>query len=393
MCCEPEQAMKLSESAMKSGKPFNVVVKGESIEFNHAVEICDAIREKGTVQLDDNAPTPRFVMLTPERIKVAESDLDYVTVDSNPMRRSSFIRAVAIAAGRASPELTTGEFETQTIAIDVIPDNVLLLVAEDNPTNQLVIKKQLALLGYKNEITSDGQQAYDAWIKKDYTMVLTDCHMPNIDGYELTGMIRDAEKGSGNRIPIIAITANALQGEVDRCLESGMDDYLSKPLEMSILKTTLKKWLLRTRPETAENDGSDNKEEQLSLPVKDESVVIEINEVNNNEFAAVDPSALEEIFGDDKESISELLQSFNQPSKNIITEIQTGYKQNSAEEVQMAAHKLKSAARSVGANLLADTCAALEKAGKSGDWDTINREIESLEPQMAEVEKYIEQFA
>jgi PAS domain S-box-containing protein len=393
ICSEPEQALEVAESAKNNDKPFNVVVKGESVEFNKAVEVCDAIRKQGTVQLDENAPVPRFVMLTPERIKVTESNLDYVIVDSNPMRRSAFIRAVAIAAGRASPELTTGEFETQTIAIDVIPDNVLLLVAEDNPTNQLVIKKQLALLGYKNEIMSDGQEAYDAWIKNDYTMLLTDCHMPNVDGYELTGMIREAEKGSGNRIPIIAITANALQGEVDRCLECGMDDYLSKPLEMSKLKSTLKKWLLRTRPETAEKDESDNEKEKLSLPVKDESVVIETNEVNNSEFAAVDPSALKEIFEDDNESISELLQSFIQPSQNIITEIQTGYKQNSAEEVQMAAHKLKSAARSVGANLLADTCAALEKAGKSGDWDTINREIESLEPQMAEVEKYIEQFA
>ncbi|MBT7952967.1 MAG: PAS domain S-box protein, partial [Gammaproteobacteria bacterium] len=388
---EPEQALSMAESAKADNKPFNVVVKGESVEFNKVVEICDEIRDKGTVQLDDNAPTPRFVMLTPERIKASDSSLDYVTVDSNPMRRSTFIRSVAIAAGRASPELTTDEIDTRTMVVDVIPDDVLLLVAEDNPTNQLVIKKQLGLIGYKSEIMPDGQEAYDAWLSKDYTMLLTDCHMPNVDGYELAGMVREAEKGSGNRIPIIAITANALQGEVERCLEAGMDDYLSKPLEMSRLRETLKKWLYRVRP----GENIDKSKDELTSAVNESPAVnsnaTDIKVTNSN--GAIDPSALEEIFEDDKESITELLESFVGPSRNIILEIQTGFEKHSAEEVQMAAHKLKSAARSVGANQLADTCVALESAGKKGDWDIINNEIIHLEPQMTDVEQYIEQFS
>ena len=108
---------------------------------------------------------------------------------------------------------------------------------------------------------------------------------------------------------------------------------------------------------------------------------------------AIDPAALQEIFGDDDESINELLQSFIDPSRNIILEIQTAYNQHSAEGVQMAAHKLKSAARSVGANQLADTCVALEAAGKNEEWEVIDREVESLDPQMLEVKKYIESFA
>jgi PAS domain S-box-containing protein len=390
ICSEPEQAIAVAESALDEGKAFNVVIKGESVEFNKAVEICDTIRERGTVQLDDKARIPRFVMLTPERIKVSKSNLDYVTVDSNPMRRSAFIRAVAIAAGRASPELTTDEIETKTFQAEVIPDDVLLLVAEDNLTNQVVIKKQLSMLGYKNDIVSDGQEAYEAWMGKDYTMMLTDCHMPNVDGYELAEMIREAEKGSGNRIPIIAITANALQGEVDRCLEAGMDDYLSKPLEMSRLKETLKKWMYRVSSKDEENENNDNISSNLIEPlVAENNSDVPDDEVKGGN-GAIDPSALQEIFGDDDEAIKELLQDFITPSHNIIHEIQAGYEQHSAKEVQMAAHKLKSAARSVGANQLADTCGSLESAGKNGDWDTINKDIGHLEPQMTEVEKYIE---
>jgi CheY-like chemotaxis protein/HPt (histidine-containing phosphotransfer) domain-containing protein len=277
--------------------------------------------------------------------------------------------------------------------VDVIPDDVLLLVAEDNPTNQLVIKKQLSLLGYKNDIVSDGQEAYEAWMNKDYTMLLTDCHMPNVDGYELADLVRKAEKGSGNRIPIIAITANALQGEVDRCLEAGMDDYLSKPLEMSKLQGTLKKWLYRTGSISETKDGEDNSSDNQNngIIVENNSDVADVELISADDV--IDPAALQEIFGDDDESINELLQSFIGPSRNIILEIQAAYDQRSAEGVQMAAHKLKSAARSVGANQLADTCVTLEAAGKNEEWEVIDREVGSLDPQMLEVEKYIELFA
>jgi signal transduction histidine kinase/ActR/RegA family two-component response regulator len=118
----------------------------------------------------------------------------------------------------------------------------LILLADDNETNRDVICAQLLQLGYAAEVAEDGVTALEKWRTGRYALLLTDCHMPLMDGFLLTGFIR-MEEGSGPRKPIIAVTANAMQGEVQRCLDSGMDDYLSKPFRMAELEPMLSKWL------------------------------------------------------------------------------------------------------------------------------------------------------
>ena len=121
-----------------------------------------------------------------------------------------------------------------------------VLVAEDHVTNQFVIQKQLEKLECDATIVADGEEALTEWRKGVYDVVLTDCHMPNMNGFELTQAIRDSEKGSDKaRTPIIAITANALSGEADRCLEAGMDDYLSKPVKIEKLAQVLNNWAMQ----------------------------------------------------------------------------------------------------------------------------------------------------
>ncbi len=123
-----------------------------------------------------------------------------------------------------------------------------ILLAEDNPTNQLVIRKQLEKLGFVPVIVDDGVQALDYWHCNPVDLILTDCHMPEMDGFQLTNEIRMLEKNSleptrCKHTPIIAITANALRGEAEHCLSAGMDDYLAKPVELSKLKRLLQLWL------------------------------------------------------------------------------------------------------------------------------------------------------
>jgi len=120
----------------------------------------------------------------------------------------------------------------------------LILLAEDNEINQDVIIRQLGLIGYKGEVASDGIEALKMYESGNYDLLLTDLHMPKMDGYSLTRAIRSIEKESGEqRIPIIAITANALKDEEENCLSTGMDGYLSKPVELKQMQTELKKWL------------------------------------------------------------------------------------------------------------------------------------------------------
>ena len=120
--------------------------------------------------------------------------------------------------------------------------NRLILLAEDNETNQEVIQEQLRILGYACEIADDGEAALRLWRSGRFALLLTDCNMPIMDGFELTEAIRRSER-QGVRSPIIAVTANAMQGEAMRCLERGMDDYLCKPMRIDALAAMLTKWL------------------------------------------------------------------------------------------------------------------------------------------------------
>lgn len=119
-----------------------------------------------------------------------------------------------------------------------------VLLVEDNLTNQLVIKQQLERIGYETDVAPDGLQGFDMWRVGNYRLVLTDCHMPVADGFELTRLIRDEEKRSGRDASIIvAITANAMKGEAEACKKAGMNDYLAKPVTLEELKSKLKFWI------------------------------------------------------------------------------------------------------------------------------------------------------
>ena len=126
----------------------------------------------------------------------------------------------------------------------------LILLADDNETNRDVMCAQLHLLGYAAEAVEDGVTALEKWRTGRFALLLTDCQMPLMSGFDLTALIR-FEEGSDHHLPIIAVTANAMQGEAKRCLDSGMDDYLSKPLRMAELGPMLAKWLPLESPDQA----------------------------------------------------------------------------------------------------------------------------------------------
>ena len=122
-----------------------------------------------------------------------------------------------------------------------------MLLVEDNLTNQKVIAAQLEALGVQMTLANNGREGFDRWTSGDFDLVLTDCHMPKMDGFELTAKLRlTEEKAQLPRTPVIAITANALRGEAERCIAAGMDDDLSKPVAIADLKDMLGKWLADT---------------------------------------------------------------------------------------------------------------------------------------------------
>jgi signal transduction histidine kinase/CheY-like chemotaxis protein/HPt (histidine-containing phosphotransfer) domain-containing protein/HAMP domain-containing protein len=370
------------QKRQSEGAPYDVVVfclTRRLPEIWSTIEDCRKVSE---------GDVPRYVILDDTRTETrGQRPPDMVIVEAAPLMRSSFFRGVAMAAGRASPDIddqTVDEIKVTRKApsIEVAEANgELILIAEDNLTNQDVIRRQLNLLGYTAEIVDDGELGFDAWRSGRYGLILTDCHMPNMDGYEMTEAIRGAESDTGERIPIVAITANALQGEADRCLACGMDDYLSKPLEMLKLRRALAKWL----PDAGSSAHADSDTDET----EDEMPQTQTSENRSIGQSPVDPQALKSVFGDDEETFREILGDFVDPATANVKEITDAVEAGDAAGVGSAAHKLKSSSRSVGAIQLGELCEQLEKAGKSGDADTIADLAPSIPAVLAEVIDYI----
>ncbi len=271
-------------------------------------------------------------------------------IDANVLTRQSVLNAVAIAAGRllVQQQPARGKSAAMLAAparAEALHQGRLILVAEDNEINQKVIVQQLALLGYAADIADDGQAALERWQSGDYGLLLTDLHMPHMDGYELAAAIRAAEKGV-RRIPIIAITANALKGEAERCRTVGMDDYLSKPVQLVNLGAMLEKWL----PADAVPDLRGETPTILPAPT----------------LASLDVSVLAALVGDDPAVIREFLLDFRASATTVAAELAAACATGDAARAGALAHKLKSSARSVGALALGAICAELEDAGKAG---------------------------
>jgi two-component system sensor histidine kinase/response regulator len=153
---------------------------------------------------------------------------------------------INIGRARLSPALEKREAKIETVmrnAIHSHQEQKRILVAEDNAVNQLLVEANLQKLGYWFKIVKNGQEVLEAIATENYDLVLMDCHMPELDGYATTQAIRKQETTTGSHLIIIALTANAMKDDEQKCLDVGMDDYLSKPLRREALATKLKKWL------------------------------------------------------------------------------------------------------------------------------------------------------
>jgi signal transduction histidine kinase/DNA-binding response OmpR family regulator len=163
---------------------------------------------------------------------------------TKPVRKSQLYDCIALVLGRAAGNLPETGIVTRHTVAEVIHRGGRILVAEDNVINQKVAQSILSKLNCKSDIVANGLEAVRALELINYDLVLMDCQMPEMDGFEATAVIRDPKsKVLNHKVPVIAMTANAMKGDHEACLEAGMDDYLSKPVRKEELAETLEKWL------------------------------------------------------------------------------------------------------------------------------------------------------
>jgi signal transduction histidine kinase/DNA-binding NarL/FixJ family response regulator len=265
-----------------------------------------------------------------------------VTVRSAPGRGSTF--TVTLQARRATEVPVRPAVESVLMPAP----GLRVLAVDDYEVNLEVLRGQFEILGVTLDTALNGIEALTLWRERPYALVLTDIHMPDMDGFELTRQIRVEESAHRERprTPVVALTANALKGEAERCVAAGMDDYLTKPLTLDRLRESVARWTaMASRPAVAEQEPME---------------------------ASIDRSVVAQMFGDNPKAIAKVLARFREAGARLVDEIDAA--RADAGQLKELAHKLKGAARAAGAVRLGDLAAALENTGAGTDMDALQAE-------------------
>ncbi|WP_092435507.1 CHASE domain-containing protein [Geopseudomonas sagittaria] len=295
-----------------------------------------------------------------------------ITVVSTPGSGSIF--TVTLPLPIIDAPLDTDDGQTLAPPESAVPAELAasrrILVVEDEAVNRKVIQRQLALLGYRFEMASHGVEALAMWRQGGFDLILSDLHMPEMDGYEMTERIRH-EEGSDQHIPILALTANALRDEAARARASGVDDYLTKPIRLASLEAALARWL--------RCDATLERSTPPTLAVVEEPPLF-------------DPNALAALVGDSPQMIREILSDYVEALGDLTPQLQDSFAGNDFDAIGALAHRLKSSSRAVGAARLGQLCAAIEQAIEDGDSTALARDIAEFLPLQAATATRIEQF-
>ena len=243
----------------------------------------------------------------------------------------------------------------------------LLLLADDHPVNRTVLRHQLNLAGFEVDVAEDGREALRLYERGRYGLVLTDLTMPGLNGYELAHAIRAHEAAEGKpRTPIVALTANVMRGEPERCLAAGMDDFAGKPATIPFLTAKLRRWL-----------------PQLAWPAERPGVHLVAARDGD-----VDAPLLEELTGGDPALTADLLRDFFESSRADLEALEAAIVARNHGEARRSAHRLKGASRVLGAHALSDLAQQIEARAANGscDWERFR----SL---AAEVDEHLRQLA
>lgn len=366
ICNSAESAMKLIDS----DEQFDLCIVDLLLPGNSAISLARRIRK---VSPGDALPlifTSAFGHSTDKRDEI--DALGAATVLHKPLKHSALFNTILGALtdkteqdGRPSTPQLDQTFGIETAASH--PLNILLV--DDNETNRKLGKMLLQRLGYDIDLVDNGADAIEATNNKAYDLILMDIEMPGMDGFEATRTIRRAHNSDNMRI--VAMTANALQGTREQCLDAGMNDYITKPINPDILLQALHSAYeaLQQKNDSAEYGGPDNN----SSAIDREAI-----------------SRLLEMIGGAKESLNELICSFLDDAPMLLESLVSGVRENDFDAVKRAAHTLKSSFADFGAAGLAELARNLEACAAANDLNGADPKVLAIRTEYARAASELE---
>jgi PAS domain S-box-containing protein len=267
----------------------------------------------------------------------------------------------------------------ETVKLSNAQTKPRLLLVEDTQINQLVFKGLMGKLGLEVDFAFNGIEALNILNNTvpdaPYNIIFMDCQMPEMDGYETTRQIRQGLAGEYyQNITIIAMTANAMSGDREKCLDAGMNDYLTKPIALENLKNTLEKWLFNS---------------DFILQIQPKSEPSQPKKRTNN-ISVFDEETLLKYFGNDQELAAELCQLFLEDTPLYIQSMQQAFQIQDLTNVQEEAHKIKGSAGQVGGKLVSQLALEIEQAAKTQDLNLVEAKITELEMEFLNLKQALE---
>lgn len=365
-------ALALLRAAVAANDPYDLAI------LDMQMPEMDGLGLAAAIQAEPSLAGMRLVMLTSigHHVGPAARDAGILATLTKPVRQSQLYDCLSGVMNALPIESTALRDVPMPPLVTPVASGIapVILLAEDNDVNQRVAGKMLQRLGYRVVTVGTGRLAVEAVLRERYAAVLMDCQMPELDGYAATGQIRDRE-GDGWRLPIIAMTANALAGDRERCLEAGMDDYLPKPVRADALDKVLARWVRR-------GDGA---------------AIVQPAPAPGGEAGTAAPDALDappldgqalrglRDLGDGDEFVDELIALFLAEAPGRIAAMRFAVGIGAAQGLEREAHTLRGSAANLGAVPLADLCQELQATGGSGQLGLALALLAQLEGELARV--------
>ncbi len=384
------KAFAMLHEAIDCADPFEVAFLDMLMPGMDGEELGRMIKEDPSIQ------NTRLIMLTSVGRRGDAARLKWVGFSgylTKPLRQSQLRDCLALTTGAGSDDENhspRGIITRHSIA-ESIKQRIRILVAEDNPTNQLVALEILKKLGLRADAVANGEEAVRALKNISYDLVLMDCQMPELDGFDATRRIRSVGSGVINPcVPIIAMTAHAIKGDRERCLDAGMDDYLSKPVQPSDLAEMLKRWLGAApgMPEACP-DGTGSLNADTFIPASKDTP-LDSGVSSTKDAVIFNRKNLMERMMEDEVLVNKLMMLFLQDMPLQIMGLKEAVTAGDSSLTEQRAHKIKGAAGVAGGQALQQIAGIMEQAGRSGDMKMIYTLMPQIEEQFAILKQEME---